>query len=346
MRNLIILLLLVVPNWAFSNPCRSPCGDREGCQSSYYIGNKKIDIYTNFPLDQQNDCIEKVIFVVHGVSRNARSRYKAIFDAAVSVGKEESVLIISPMFKTLDDNPDINDYYWSSHGWKQGNTSNNDGEDISSFSVADNILGNIINSSQFPNLFGAVVTGHSAGGQYAQLFALTSPIVRDFPDIDFSFLVLNPSNYSYLNELRPNPYIVNYFESPVYKDRRTLKMKPLYKIIAGDCPNDYNDYKYGLEERNSYANRFSKDQLITQYLERNVYYYLGGNDNDSDDDLLDTSCEAKLQGSNRLERGQNFFNFLNQYFAGHRHYLDVIEGVSHNAHDMYGSEEIRLVLFN
>jgi len=322
--------------------CARSCDDGEACKRRYFIGTKKIDFYSNFPLDQPNGCIEKVIFVVHGAERNALSRYRAVLNAAKSQNLQDRLLIISPYFKTLDDAPASNDYYWSS-GWRQGDTSNNDGTQISSFTVADSILHTVISNGKFSLLKNVAVTGHSAGGQFAQMFGLTTLSPNEHLFINYQFLVLNPSNYTYLDSRRPHPSIDNYFEVPIYYTGSSWKMKPLYKSIAGNCPSSYNNYKYGLEKRNSYANRLSSSTLISQYLNRKVYYFLGELDTVVDDSL-DTSCEAKLQGPHRLKRGKNYFSFLSKFNSNNLHTLRVVPGVGHDAKGMYGSSEVTNVL--
>lgn len=347
---MIALWFTILLTWSLSTNaeetrlCAKSCESSERCKKEYYIGSKKINFYSNFPLDQDNDCIEKVIFVVHGAERNALSRYKAVLDAAKSQGLEDRLLIVSPFFKTSDDVPTAKDYYWSS-GWRQGNTSNNSGTQISSFAVADSIIHTVITNNRFRRLRNISVTGHSAGGQYTQMYALATSSPQEHPLMKYQFLVLNPSNYTYLNTLRPKPMQNGFFEEPMYWVGSLPQMKPLYLSVAGNCPRDYNNYKYGLEKRNSYANRLSRESLISQYLDRQTYYFLGELDT-MVDDSLDTSCEAKLQGENRLVRGKNYYSFLSSYFSNNQHALRIIPGVGHNAQLMYGSEAVKAVLLN
>src|SRR5262249_37848391 len=138
-------------------------------------------------------------------------------------------------------------------GWKQGNLSINSGTQVSSFSVADTILDNVFTSGQFPFIYSATITGHSAGGQYTQMYGLTTLLPSDHPEVDFQFLVLSPSNYTYFNTYRPYPNIDDYFEVPVYWAGGTWVMKPVYQSAAGNCPTTYNNYKYGMVKRNTYA---------------------------------------------------------------------------------------------
>lgn len=343
----LLFFLLRLISVAHAAQCINPCTQEENCLREFFIGDRKVDLYSSFPLDQANQCVERAVFVVHGTERNAWSRYDQVLDSARELSLGPKVLVISVHFKTLDDDPDDDDYFWSSNGWKQGNTSNNGDDDISSFAVADRILGDVIKYGNFPNLKDVAVTGHSAGGQYTQMYALTSQITELYPVTKFRFLVLNPSNYTYLNRLRPHPSLPNFFEEPVEEIRGRLRMKSHFRLAAGDCPNDFNEYKYGLERRNetAYANRFSESELINQYTSRRVFYFLGELDNDRFDDSLDDSCEARLQGEHRLARGQNFFSFMNQYFGQHEHLIGVVDDVGHDSREMYDSVEVKTALF-
>jgi hypothetical protein len=139
--------------------------------------------------------------------------------------------------------------------------------------------------------------------------------------------------------------VAGLFEQPTYWTGSAWKMKPEYSQ-AGNCPNSYNDYKYGLDDRNSYASQLSTSSLINQYIKRKVHYILGELDTDPNDPSIDDSCPAKLDGLHRLKRGQNFYNFLNQYFAANRHTIAIVPNVAHEQSRMYNSAEAKAVLFN
>lgn len=343
MKIICLLFFALASSFQAYADCARPCTSREDCAWSFYIGFKKVDFYSNYSLLEENECIKHIVVAVHGTARDAWSRFDDVGDAVRDGGKRSETLILAPFFKTDEDILDDNDYFWSDEGWKKGNTSNTGRSDISSFEVTDLLLDSVINSHAFDNLNKVTITGHSAGGQYTQLYALNSPITSHFPSLDFSFLVLNPSNYSYLNDFRPHPTIENLFEVPVYLSGFRLRMKSPYNKTAGDCPNSYNDYKYGLNERNIYSNQFSKSELIEQFLARDVHYFLGSEDRYQDSNL-DTSCSAKIQGKHRLERGLNFFNFLNGFFPGHNHQSAIVAGVGHDAEAMYESASVKDVL--
>lgn len=339
------MLILLLPFTSYAQSCPVACDKQGACAQKMMIGSKQVNFYSNFNLNKTNRCIDHVIYVVHGTERNAESRYFAVLNAAKSMQKENRVLIISPFFKTAEDNPTSKEYYWSDSGWKKGDYSVNNGDQLSSFTVADKMLETVIENGLFPSLTHVTVTGHSAGGQYTQLYALTSS-APDQSALPYQYLVLNPSNYSYLNELRPHPSVQGLFEQPVYWDGASWKMKPEYEAVAGRCPDTYNNYKFGLMNRNRYASQLPVETLITQYIKRKVYYLLGSLDIDPNDPALDTTCSAELQGPFRLKRGNNFYQFLNQYYPYHQHTLAVVPNVGHDGAAMYGSTVVKNILFS
>ena len=59
--------------------------------------------------------------------------------------------------------------------WRSGGMSPSNAE-LSSFDVADELLRTFANKNLFPNLKAIVVTGHSAGGQYATRYAMANKV--------------------------------------------------------------------------------------------------------------------------------------------------------------------------
>ena len=98
----------------------------------------------------------------------------------------------------------------------------------------------------FPNLKIIVVSGHSAGGQYVSRYAMASTIHENL-GVPVSYVVSNPSSYAYLDETRPS---------------------------APACET-FNNWPYGMNDRNGYAARLSDDQLKKQLVSRPVVYLLG-----------------------------------------------------------------------
>jgi len=145
--------------------------------------------------------------------------------------------------------------------------------------------------------FGArTIVGHSAGGQFVTRYAALTP------HAGLRFIVANPSSYLYLDSSRP--------------------------YATTGCP-DFNRYKYGLENPNSYASA----GLAADYADRDVIYLLGELDIFTDANL-DTTCPAAAQGPHRLARGQGFYAHLETYFGRQVHRLVIVPGVGHSGSAM------------
>src|SRR3546814_14731054 len=76
--------------------------------------------------------------------------------------------------------------------------------------------------------------------------------------------------------------------------------RELTSVEREDCP-DYNDYKYGLQDLNSYMDAVGAEALPARYEHRNVIYLLGQGDHDPESSSLDDSCEGMWEGPNRSE---------------------------------------------
>jgi hypothetical protein len=91
------------------------------------------------------------------------------------------------------------------------------------------------------------------------------------------------------------------------------------------------------------------DGIRSQYLSRQVVYLLGGADTDPNDDSLDTDCEAMIQGSQRLERGTIYYNYLQHYYGSAvlgTHTKSIVPGVGHDHQLMFDSDAGRKFLFD
>ncbi len=287
-----------------------------------------IELYSSLDLNKLDENISRIVVAIQCHYRQAPSRFKAVLEEAKKGDMEEKLLVLVPHFKIPSDGTREQEPYWNSAGWKQGDLSKDESQ-LSSFGVLDEIIRRIMMSGNFPALAEIIISGHSAGGQFTQRYALTSQIVQEFPQINFSFLVLNPSSYTYLNKKRPHPLKAKKFSNP---------------NLRGQI-RQYNNYKYGLENRNSYSSSLDEKQMRKEYLKRNVYYILGENDSDPKHLDLDTSRAAMLQGTNRFSRGMNFVAHLKKYYPKNRHYLITVAGVGHEAKKMYAAEPVRQKLF-
>lgn len=298
--------------------------------------NLKIPYFSNKSIDIIDSGITNAVIVIHGTNRNADDYYVNMSTAAsMRPLQTDSLIIVAPQFLTEDDIDDFSldnqHLYWSNGGWKSGSNSKNNGRNgnnsrparISSYAVLDTITLRLAHN--FPNLKSIVITGHSAGGQVTNRYSATTPIVDTLCDqfnISTKFIVANPSSYLYLDEKRRDLATVNQFSVPVTT-----------------C-NDYNDWKYGLDNLYTYPANVGTNFIRANFKKRQVVYLLGQNDNDSNSSSLDVSCEAMLQGDHRLERGTTYYNYLIDYYGNsilNYHSIDTIPGVGHSNLGMYTS---------
>jgi predicted esterase len=275
-----------------------------------------LPMFVSQSLDTPDETVTRAVIVIHGLGRNA----DGYFDyAAASISDMPGVLLVAPLFATVDDNLEPTQLYWSSSGWSSGNLSASTDRPwrISSFGVIDELTARL--HETFSNLESVVIIGHSAGGQFVNRYAAAST------DTSLRFVVMNPSSYLYLSPERPSP---------------SGKFK-----VPANAPAGYDDYKYGLKDlaATSYMNKIGAVALREHYRNAQVDYLLGEEDVRTDDDL-DTTPPAMIQGSNRLQRGLNYFQYLGFTFGSSvydHHSLKVVPGVGHSASKMLRSDEAR-----
>ena len=320
-----------------------------------------IYVYRNLPLDPGDEGsyphIHRAVIVQHGNGRTAYSYFNRINDAAREAGAHRNTIVIAPHFQIdtdftacfddgmcLDEVPE-DFHYWTSGDWKGGWDSliHSDESDptISSFEVLDRIiLEYLINRDWYPNLEEIVFTGHSAGGQVAQRYAVGT-LVDQHPGtthLDFRFIVLNPSSYVYLSPER--------WDQTSGEPLCEPGDFPEYGFGVPDgsgCDSKYNDYRYGHDDldEDHYMARITLEDWQTNFAARDVTYLMGDDDVDQTHEptALDTSCSARLQGYCRWDRGRIFFTYMNEFFSPNNHHFVPVEGVGHSGGNMYLSPE-------
>ncbi|MEM7417963.1 MAG: alpha/beta fold hydrolase [Gemmatimonadota bacterium] len=283
-----------------------------------------LPVHTTHGLDGAHESITTAFVVVHGTNRNGDDYFERAVRAVELEGLEREVVVVAPTFQTSDDDPAADEPFWSSGGWKRGHLSSTDGPDprISSYAALDVLVDRLTDPSVFPNVDRVVVTGHSAGGQVAHRYAAASGVEGTKPGVTFRYVVANPSTYLYVG---PERWRGSTFDLP-----------------DGSCP-DYDEWHYGLEDRNSYASAVPDATLRARLVDRDVRILLGTAD--TLDSQLDVSCGANLQGRHRLDRGQVLVRFMDDSFPGHRHIEMLVPGVGHSSSSMYASDVGRDALF-
>lgn len=356
--------------------CDDPSADGP-CQGLVRLGDGSTTIfYRTHRLMVPNECITRAIFYVHGSSRSVRSGYDSLIDTAEANGALPSTLIAAPWFQTpADCNPvtgacnETDRIYWDTNGWSRGD----DGIVVnpawpprlhSSYEIMDAMIDIVSTPGVFPNLREIIVTGHSAGGQYAQRYAAGGLAPNSVPaDIDVRFLPANPSSYMLLHGSGITP-------------------------LPGWTASDYIDaftYKYGLFNRNRYMELLTsssssdrlQNPLIAQYLGRDVTYLIGSEDycgcncfdaanQPCDGSISDGSCvcndavggtcnfgngnlacddESLAQGATRLDRAYNYIDHLDDNYTPHPHTLVEVPGVGHSSSDVYSCAPVPELLF-
>lgn len=296
----------------------------------------KFPYYSNRDLTKKNSLVKRVIIVIHGNGRDASGYFDSTLMAAEERGVLDETFIIAPSFKisSIKTVPDL--LYWDGNsGWKVGDkSSTNLKSRFSSFEIVDLFVKELNDKSRFPNLQEIVVIGHSAGGQFVNRYAAGNSVDKA-GKVSMRYVVANPSSYMYFDEGRmvAGKYI-EYKETPFLKTN----------LFEMTCPA-YNDYRYGLDDRNSYMKQTPSFSLKKQYESRKVTYLLGEDDVDPFDDDLDKSCAAELQGLNRKMRGDNYFKYLNEKLPGNKHKKLTVEDVGHSAKMMFNSPEGLQALF-
>jgi len=283
------------------------------------IQNKVFSYYANHKLEK-NENLTKAIITIHGSVRNADTYFKSIWGLSKKFGVEQSTIVVSPKFKIRGDQLLPNELVYSYEGWWIGNNSLK--AKVSSFSVIDHFIKHFSDKSLYPNLNELIITGHSAGGHLVQRLALGSVEDLSIKDLNIKYIVANPGTYAYLNRYRPISGMQGVFEIPNVR-----------------C--NYNAWKYGLSNLNQYMLRFSTKFFISNYLNRDVTYFLGENDIGD----VEQNCMASIQGQTRLARGKNFKNHLDQFYPENKHNIIIVPGVGHTQYGMYTSDLGEELLF-
>lgn len=277
-------------------------------EAQLQVGENVVTYFSNVLLDQENNAIEQAVIVVHGSERNANTYFSSMENVANLTGNLSKTVIIAPHFKLSTDSLSDKELTWTDEGWLSGDASLVNVK-YSSFDVVDTFISKLANKNIFPNLKKITVTGHSAGGQLTQRFALGTFLPNILADINFHFVSLNPGSYVYLS---PNRQFMD----------------------EEKCA--FNDYKYGLDHLNEYMSRNQKERMISNYLQRHVTYLVGQLDNNPQG--IDQTCPARYQGHTRLVRAQAFYDLLNAEYSNQDHKLYVIPNVAHTQYGMYHSE--------
>lgn len=289
---------------------------------------KHITCHLSHALFQPNPEVRHAVVVIHGVLRNSAPYFERMASAVALSGLTRETIVLAPGIRIKEDAAD-DEYFWSAGGWSKGDIAFNgrDKTKISSFDAVDRLLAILADKTNFPALKTVAVIGHSAGGQFVNRYA-SAAILPDGSEIDFRFIILNPSSY-------------------MYPDDRRLHEGNLVgaELLSSSFPN-YNDYRYGTEKLNSAMRRVGVERIREQLFTRRCYYFAGSNDVKIS--MLDTQPGAMVQGQHRFARFCSYRDFVVAHedarWWKNSQFMSV-EGVNHDSKQMFGSEQVRHALF-
>ncbi len=290
------------------------------CEERVVIGSGvHLRVFSTHALTVGDPAIERGMIVVHGNNRDPDNYFVSGITAATNGGASGTTAVVAPYFQTVDDGPASDEAYWSSPGWKRGNLSRPEGPSprVSSYAALDSIVNLFLNVARFPALREIVVTGHSAGGQVLHRYAATGRAEESAREgVAFRYVAANPSTWLYLGPERENA-------------------SGDFTVPGGVGCDDYNEWHYGLDDRNSYANALEADTIGALLTRRDVRILIG--DADTLSASLDVSCGANLQGANRFLRGRTLVRYMDALHSGHRHVEMIVPGVGHSNRSMWTS---------
>lgn len=335
MRNLLFASALVVLGTpAATAPCTTPT---TACQQWVTLGGgpARSMVYSSYSLDTPNPAITRALIMVHGTNRNADHYFETAMAAAFIAGATENTIVIAPHIIASPDKPEPNEVVWPNGGdsWRSGGMSPSN-PTLSSFDFVDEIIRKLANKKTFPNLKNIVVTGHSAGGQFATRYEMANK-VHGTVGVTITYVVANPSSYAWPAAVRPLP---TGDADPATADKEALgpngeKVNGNFTFGAFDASANpraanYNRWPAGLEQRKGYTASMSDDQLKKQLVERPTTYLLG------QVDVLplggfDSSPTAMAQGPTRRARGEAFFKYVTETM-GAKHSAIIVPECGHN----------------
>ena len=298
-------------------------------------------VYRSYALDSRNEAITRAVIVVHGAGRDADNYYRSALAGAFLAGALQTALVVAPRMASNDgrecrDTLAANEISWNCETWRSGGHSLSHPA-VTSFDLLDEILRTLARRELFPNLKGIVVTGHSAGGQVANRYAMSSK-VYDVLGVPVQFVVANPSSYAWPTDERPTGPAAWPLQAgaPGYVPAMPPDAPAFRSLRDGYGCTNYDQWPYGFKNRTGYTAALSDSQLTHQLASRPVTYLLG------EDDILplsgfDNSCAAMAQGPTRQARGQAYARYVNERLGGH-HQVIVVTGCGHNGRCIYTSE--------
>ena len=327
-----------------ASAAQAPCTEaKASCTEMLAIPGAKggTVIYRSYALSKAEPAVTRALIIVHGLGRDADGYYASALAAAFAAHALDDTIIIAPHFSSGEgrckDTLASGEIGWHcqprNDTWRTGGESLGGG--VTSFDVIDELLRKLNDRTIFPNLKTIVVAGHSAGGQFVERYAMAST-VYDSLAVKPSYVVMNPSSYAYLDELRPTasayPTQVATL-APGYQAPLPEKAPvPFARYRDAESCTGFDRWPYGLKDRNGYAAKVPDEVLKKQVAERPTTYLAGEYDVLPLHDF-DASCAAMAQGSTRLARAFAFAKYVDERY-GAKHEVFAVGGCGHSGRCM------------
>jgi pimeloyl-ACP methyl ester carboxylesterase len=350
---LLAAALLAAPLAATAQRAAAPCTTpTTACERWVPLGGGpgRSMVYATHPLDTRNAGITRALIMVHGAGRNADHYFATSTAAAFLAGALENTIVIAPHFIAGNDKAQPNEIVWPERGenWRSGGMSPTN-PTVSSFDFLDEIVRKLADKKTFPNLRRIVVAGHSAGGQVATRYAMTSK-VHGTAGVSISYVVANPSSYAWPAAVRPlptgdaDPAATDGAKEALGPDGEKVHTSFTFGPFDSTKAPNFNRWPSGLENRTTgYAAGMSNEQLIKQLVERPTTYLLG------QVDVLplggfDSSPNAMAQGPTRRARGEAFFKYVTETL-GAKHEAIIVSECGHNDRCVFTTDRVLPVIF-
>jgi pimeloyl-ACP methyl ester carboxylesterase len=288
-------------------------------------GHAEFPLYLSKDWSVAQPQITRAVIVIHGKLRNADVYFRTAQKARDAAHADpDTTLLIAPQFlasldlRIHDEPADL--LRWSGNGWMGGEAAQAP-LPVSSYDVLDAIVMRLADRKLFPNLRHVVFAGHSGGAQVVQRYAVAARNITTLTEagIDVRYVVASPSTYAYFDAQRPNAQGV---AAP---------------FDAAQCP-DFNQWKYGMDNRPPYLDDRSAAQLEAAYAARRIDYLVGGDDDDPQQSALDKTCAAEAQGPQRVARATAYYRYIQARHPDHlEQSFHIVPGVGHNGARMLTS---------
>lgn len=284
-------------------------------------GTAKIPVFMNRDFDPNK--IRKAMVVFPSMWRDSW-RFANVLGNVQELAKNQSkgsaedgrVLIMAPMFLTKEDMEkgagSDGDIFFKRQGWSVAGTSRGPKHftGISSFTIVDQLVEDLLDRSKYPHLEDLIMIGHSMGGQANLRYAM----FKKQSDKRMRFWIGNPGKYTYLTKERP--------------------------MDKSSC-DDYDKWPFGIGNHKSLpkyiksAVKKGRKSLMSSFRNQRIHYFYGLNDNGG----TSKECTHNVQGKNRLQRGAFWIVGLSKHSDGFpsSHEVSYVEGTAHDAYPMLAS---------